>query len=106
MKKSNNSQEMSKSQPLAQGAACLSSMGIENESLPPHQQAVIHILLLLLDGLSRNVMSADVWALVYHSARAKACEAGIEEKIVDEALDRIAQSQRALRDTNPMRDMF
>ncbi|MBC8737133.1 hypothetical protein F6X40_09970 [Paraburkholderia sp. UCT31] len=82
-------------------------MSIDNASSLSSDRAVLLVLLSLLDGLSSNVMSGDVWWLAEHQAMRQCCQRfGMTEEQFSEVMVDVRQLQQAARRANPMSSMF
>jgi hypothetical protein len=68
--------------------------------------ATLKMAVLLLEGLSRNVMSGDVWALSQMYACRRAEQVGMTPDLAAEALDRLMVMVHANRKGNPLSSMF
>lgn len=89
---------------LGQGAACHSVTPDDNVSFDKNE--LITVLLAMMQGLSYNVMSQDVWALSMFAARKIALEAGINEERFMLIQAKIFELQQAGKSCNPMQSMF
>ncbi len=75
-------------------------------AIPQGQDAAI-VLFALVEALSREVMSSDVWWLANHSAKQRAIQKyGISEEVYDEVMEKIEKARQQVRKTNPMHTMF
>jgi hypothetical protein len=64
-------------------------------------------LFSLLEALSYEVMSGDVWWLANHSAKKIATEKyGISEDTYDEVMEKFDAARRAKGKSNPLSSMF
>jgi hypothetical protein len=83
-----------------------------NEELSPatatHQDldAVLKMAVLLLEGLSGNVMSGDVWALSQMHAVRRAEKAGMTPDQITDTLARLMAMVNTNRKANPLSSMF
>ena len=74
--------------------------------LPFKEEATI-ALFALVEALSREVMSSDVWWLANHSARKSAVDKyGISVEAYDEVMVRLEKARKEVRKSNPMHSMF
>lgn len=64
-------------------------------------------LFALVEALSFEVLSGDVWWLANHSAKKKAVETyGISEESYDSVMKRLEEARKQVRKGNPLHTMF
>lgn len=74
-------------------------------NVPQGHEASI-VLFALVEALSREVMSSDVWWLANHSAKQMATKKyGISEEVYDEVMEKIENARQQVRKTNPLHTM-
>lgn len=82
-----------------QAAALLSEMKIDERSSPNSE--VLLILMMLLEGITRNTISGDVLALSVYYAEDRCKEIGIDEDVFKETIRRFARFSE-VRKQNPL----
>ncbi len=82
------------------GAALLSSMKIESESLENSQ--VVLILLAILEGITTNTISGDVIQLSLYHAMDTVEQLGIDEALFKDVFTRYLEVSKILRSKNPL----
>lgn len=106
MSTSSNSVERTSCPPSGPAAACPCSTRIAPGLSEFSSTEVIGVLLALLDGLSSNVLSGDVWALSILQAQARAREFGVADEAFAAIMQRVIAAQQQNRRGNPMAAMF
>ena len=107
MSTSSNNLVVSGSQPSVQDAAWRSSTQTDSASFGCSEKGVIAVLLSLLEGLSYNVLSGDVWWLAEHSARHIAVEKyGVSEEAFNTLMPKLRAACASKGKQNPMSSVF
>lgn len=70
------------------------------------EKDVIATLLALLDGLSSNVLSGDIWTLSIIQAQTRARHFGVADEAFAAIMQRVIAAQQQNRRRNPMASMF
>lgn len=79
---------------------------VGSNRLPFEKEATI-ALFALVEALSYEVMSGDLWWLANHSARKNAIEKyGISEEAYDAVMEKVEKARKQVRKGNPMHTMF
>ena len=66
----------------------------------------IVVLMALLDALTRNVMSGDIWYLSYRQAIGVCKQIGMPNDEIDAIIKRIDEYRFVSRQSNPLHSMF